>query len=96
MRDRSMRGRTELGREIQLTDWSTAGEHGKLVFVVSTNLLLAQFTSLLTTGKNRLSIVQITYQFKFFTSRVLPRQNVENKSVLTNKFLLRNFNPIRR
>ena len=26
MRDRSMRSGTELAREIQLTDWSTAGE----------------------------------------------------------------------
>ena len=26
MRDRSMRSRTELAREIQLTDWSTAGD----------------------------------------------------------------------
>ena len=34
MRDRSMRSGTELAREIQLTDWSTAGEEGKLVFVV--------------------------------------------------------------
>ena len=25
MRDRSMRSRTELAREIQLTDWSTSG-----------------------------------------------------------------------
>ena len=33
MRDRSMRSGTELAREIQLTDWSTAGEQGKLVFV---------------------------------------------------------------
>ena len=29
MRDRSMRSGTELAREIQLTDWSTAGEQGK-------------------------------------------------------------------
>ena len=36
MRDRSMRSGTELAREIQLTDWSTAREQGKLVFVVST------------------------------------------------------------
>ena len=36
MRDRSMRSGTELAREIQLTDWSTAEEQGKLVFVVST------------------------------------------------------------
>ena len=28
MRDRSMRSGTELAREIQLTDWSTAGEQG--------------------------------------------------------------------
>ena len=35
MRDRSMRSGTEFAREIQLTDWSTAGEQGKLVFVAS-------------------------------------------------------------
>ena len=46
MRDRSMRSGTELAREIQLTDWSTAGEQGKLVFVVSTTPSLAQFISL--------------------------------------------------
>ena len=51
MRDRSMRSGTELAREIQLTDWSTAGEQGKLVFVVSTTPSLAQFISLFTTGK---------------------------------------------
>ena len=46
MRDRSMRSGTESAREIQLTDWSTAGEQGKLVFVVSTTPSLAQFISL--------------------------------------------------
>ena len=46
MRDRSMRSGTELAREIQLTNWSTAGEQGKLVFVVSTTLSLAQFIPL--------------------------------------------------
>ena len=51
MRDRSMRSGTELALEIQLTDWSTAGEEGKLVFVVSTTPSLAQFISLFTTGK---------------------------------------------
>ena len=85
MRDRSMRSGTELAREIHLTDWSTAGEQGKLVFVVSTKPSLAQFISLFTTGKNRLSIVQITHQFKFFTLRFLSRKNVEKKFVLTNK-----------
>ena len=43
MRDRSMRSGTELAREIQLTDWSTAAEEGKLVFVVSTTPSLALF-----------------------------------------------------
>ena len=51
MRDRSMPSGTELAPEIQLTDWSTAGEQGKLVFVVSTTPSLAQFISLFTTGK---------------------------------------------
>ena len=48
MRDRSMRSGTESVPEIQLTDWSTAGEQ---VFVVSTTPSLAQFISLFTTGK---------------------------------------------
>ena len=51
MRDRSMRSGTELARKIQLTDWSTAGEQGKLVLVVSTTPSLAQFISFFTTGK---------------------------------------------
>ena len=51
MRDRSMGSGTELARDIQLIDWSTAGEQGKLVFVVSTTPSLAQFTLLFTTGK---------------------------------------------
>ena len=70
MRDRSMRGGTELARVIQLTDWSTAGEEGKLVFVVSTTPSLAQFISLFTTGKkssfdrlNYRSIIQL-FHFK--------------------------------
>ena len=33
MRDRSMRSGTELARQIQLTDWSTTGEQGKLARV---------------------------------------------------------------
>ena len=71
MRDRSMRSGTELAREIQLTDWSTAGEKGKLVFLVSTTPSLSQCISLFTTGKNRLWIVQVTRQFKFFSLRFL-------------------------
>ena len=57
-----MRSRMELVQEIQLTDWSTAGEQRKLVFVVSTMISLVQSISLFTTGKNRLSIVQVTVE----------------------------------
>ena len=60
MRDTSMPSGTELAREIQLTDWSTAREQGKLAFVISTKPSLAQLISLFTTAKNRLSIVQTT------------------------------------
>jgi len=51
IRDRSMLSGTALARQIQLTDWSTALEQGKLVFVVSTEPSLAQLISLFTTGK---------------------------------------------
>ena len=46
-----MRDGTELARQIQLPDWSTAGEQGNLVFVVSTKPSVAQFILLFTTGK---------------------------------------------
>ena len=75
MRERSIQSGTKLAQEIQLTDWSTAGEQGKLVFVVAIMPSLAQFISIFTTGKNGLSIVQITDQFNFFTSRFLSRKN---------------------
>ena len=96
MRDRSVRRLTKLAREIQLTDWSTAGKQGKLVLVVSTTPSLAQCISFFTTGKNRLWIVQVTHQFKFFSLRFLSRKKVKKKFVLTNKNFFRNFNPIRR
>ena len=51
MRDRSTQSGSELAREVQLTDWSTAGEQGKLVFVVSTKPSLTPFMSLFTTRK---------------------------------------------
>ena len=35
MRDRSMPSGTELVQEIQISDWSTAGQQGKLVFVIT-------------------------------------------------------------
>ena len=59
MRDRSMRSGTELAGEIQLTDWSTAGEQGKLVFVVSTTPSLAQFISLFTFDRLNYRSIQI-------------------------------------
>jgi len=39
MRDRSIRNGTELALEIQLTDWSTAGEQGKQVLWFRPNQL---------------------------------------------------------
>ena len=39
------------GKFSSVTDWSTAGGQGKLVFVVSTEPSLAQFVSLFTAGK---------------------------------------------
>ena len=51
MRDRSMLSGTELAREIKPTDWSTAAEQDKLVFVVSITQSLAQFISLFPTEK---------------------------------------------
>ena len=74
MRDRSMPSGTELAREIQLTDWSTAGEQGKLVFVVSTEPSLAQFISLFTTGKNRLSTVQVKHQLFNFHFNIFVKK----------------------
>ena len=88
MRDRSMPSGTELAREIQLTDWSTAGELDKLVFVVSTKPSLAQFMSLFTTGKNRLSIVQISHHFKFFILRFLSRKKKRRKEIRFDKQIL--------
>ena len=76
MRDRSMRSGTELAREIQLTDWSTAGEQGKLVFVVSITPSLAQFISLFTTGKNRLNYRSI--QIFHFEISVKKKRRKEN------------------
>ena len=51
MHDRSTQSGMELGWEIQLTDWSTAGEEGKLVFVVLTKPSRAQIISLFTMGE---------------------------------------------
>ena len=85
MRDRSMRSGTELAREIQLTDWSTAGEQFKLVFVVSTKPSLAQFISIFITGKKS-SFDRLNYRsIQVFHLRFLSRKIVEKKFVLTSK-----------
>ena len=52
MRERGMQSGTELAREMQLTYWSTAGEPGKQVFLVSTKPSLAQFNSHFTREKS--------------------------------------------
>ena len=65
LRDRSMRSETELAREIQLADWSTAAEQGKLIFVVSTKPSPAQFISLFTTGKIVLRLSKSHFNSKF-------------------------------
>ena len=85
MPDRSMRSGTELARKILLTDRSTAGEQGKLVFVVSTKPSLAQFISLLKMGKES-SFDRLNYRsMQVFHLRFLSRKNVEKKIILTSK-----------
>ena len=96
MHERSMPSGTELVREIQLTNWSTAGKQAKLVFVVSTEPSLAQLISLFKTGKNSLSITKLHISCSIFTLRFLSRKNVEKKFVLRNKNFFRIFNRIRR
>ena len=90
MRDRSMRSGTELAREIQLTDWSTAGEQGKLVFMISTKPSLAQITSLFTTGKYRPNYTSI--QVFLFKTSVRNKRRKEIR--MTNKIFFRKFNSI--
>ena len=66
----SMRSGTELVREIQLTDWSTAGEQGKLVFAVSTEPSLAHLFHFSQREKYCLSIVQVTHQLFDFHFKI--------------------------
>ena len=83
-----MQSGTELAREIQRTDWSTAGEQGKLVFVVSITPSLAQFISVFTRGKKS-SFDRPNYrsvQVFQFTVRFLSRNDVEKK--FKQKFVL--------
>ena len=97
MHDRSMRSGTKLAREIQLTDWSTAEEQGKMIFVVSTKPSLAQFMSLFTTGKTSPFDRPNFRSIQVFHFKISVTKKTENKKlVLINKYFFRNFNPIRR
>jgi len=89
MRDRSMRGGTELAREIQRTDWSTAGEQGKLVFVVSITPSLWRNLFQFSQEGKKSSFDRPNYrsvQVFQFTIRFLSRNDVEKK--FKQKFVL--------
>ena len=96
MRDRSMRSGTELAREIQLSDWSTAGEQDKLVFVVSTTPSLAQFISLFSTGKKSPFNPPNYRSIQVFLFKISVMKKRRKIFVLTKKFFFHNLNPIRR
>ena len=98
MRDRSMRSGTELAREIQLTDWSTAGEQGKLVFVVSTTPSLAQFTSFFRDRSFITSQVGAGGGGRWFlkkcsVSKLNPPKNFEVKIIPPSQFLFEKRTP---
>ena len=97
MRDRSMRSGTELPWEVQLTDLSTAGEQGKLVFVVSTTPPLSQFISLLTTGKKS-SLDRPSYtSIQVFHLKICVKKKGKKEIRFDQQtFFFRNFNPIHR
>ena len=87
----------ELAREIQLTDWSTAGEQGKLVFVVSTTPSLAQIISLFTTGKKS-SFDRLNYRsIQVFHFKISVKKKRRNEIPIDKqKTFFRSLNQIRR
>ena len=96
MHARGMRIRTELARKIQLTDWSTAGEQGKLVFVVSTKPSLAQFISLFTTGKKS-SFDRPNYiSIQVFHSKISVKKKRRKEIRFDKQNFFPHFNSIRR
>ena len=96
MRDRSMRSRTELAWEIQLTDWSSAGEQGKLVFVVSTKPSLVQFISLFTMGKKS-SFDRPNYtSIQVFHLTISVKKKHRKEIHFDKQKFFCNFSPIRR
>ena len=96
MRDRSMQSGTELAREIQLTEWSTAGEEGKLVFVVSTTPSLAQFISLFTTGQKP-SFDRLNYRsIQVFHFEISVKRKRRKEIPIDKQIFFRSLNQIRR
>ena len=93
MRDSSMRSRTELAREIQLTNWSTAGEQGKLVFVVSTKPSLAQFISIFTTGKNSSLDRPNHTSIQFFHFKISVKTKCRKKNRFDKQILFSQLKP---
>jgi len=61
MRDRGKQGGPELKREIQLTNWSTEEEQGKLVFVVSQKAIFSAIYFTFHYGKNKPSLDRPNY-----------------------------------
>ena len=86
MRDRSMRSGT--AREIQLTDWSTAREQGKLVFVVSIMPSLSQFISLFTAGKKSSFDCPNHASIQAFHCKISVKKKRREEIVLTKFFFV--------
>ena len=82
-----MRSGMELAQEIQLTDWSTAGEQGKLVFYGFDHAITGAIYFTFHNGKNS-SLDRPNYtsiQVFHFIKGFLSRKNVEKKFVLRSK-----------
>ena len=86
MRDRSMRSGT--AREIQLTDWSTAREQGKLVFVVSIMPSLSQFISFFTAGKKSSFDCPNHASIQVFHFKISVKKKRRKEIVLTKFFFV--------
>ena len=87
MRERGMRSGTELAREIQPNDWSTAREQDKF--------RSSHHRRNLFHFSQREKIV-FTWSKLHINTSFLSRKNVEKKFILTTKIFFRNFNPIYR
>ena len=78
---------TELAREIQLTDWSTAREQGKLVL----RFRLHHWRNLFHFSQREKIVFRLSKLYincSIFTQRFLSRKNVEKKLILTKFFFV--------